>query len=497
MQKNVIVNLIGQILVGLMTIIFVPIYVKYLGQEGYGLISFFVVIQAFLNLLDMGLTATLGKELAKYTGGSYTKSTIRDLIRTYEILALVIIGMGFLLIASLSNFIAEYWLKGNSISKDSIQQAIILMGLLFSARFLEGIYRGIIIGLQEHVTYNIMNMLFSTLKWAGVIVILEYFGGTAKVFLAWQILITMLVIIVFRKYVNLKIPNPTLNPKFDKIHIYRNWQFTRGMALITLTVFAITNIDKIIVSNYLNLSNFGIYNLILTMAAMISMLTAPITQTLLPKLTQNIAEKNFNEYQRNFNIGSQLIVSSVGVIGILIAFYPEEVFYIWTGNRQLASEIFIYLRIYCIGTLFNCLLVMPYLAQLAKEQTQLTVKINMASVIILTPALLYFVPKFGLIAAVSVWCVYALASFIITPRFAFKNIEIIKLSNWYKYDVFIPLALPICVLTASKFISIDFNNKLHTLSYLVLLGVLTMIIAVISCGLLREILSEKIKKIFH
>jgi len=494
MSINIIVNLLGQIWVGLMAILFVPTYVRYLGSEGYGLISFFAVMQGFLGLLDMGLTATLGKESAKYIGGSYTKSAIKDLIRTYEILALVIIVTAVMVTTLLSEYIAQNWLKASSMSINAIEQAIILMGILFSVRFLEGFYRGIIIGLQEHLIYNIINATFATLKWAGVLVVLEYYGGTAKIFLLWQIIITLFLVIVFRKFVNIKIPNPAINPKFNKIYIYKNWRFTKGMALITLSVFALTNIDKIIVSKFLDLTTFGNYNLIITISVVLTIMTAPIAQTLLPKLTQNIAGRQIKEYEKNFNIGSQLIAATAGCVGILIAFYPAEIFYIWTNDVILSKKLALYLRIYCIGTVFNCLLVMPYLAQLAKEQTLLTVKANMVTVIILTPALMYFVSEFGLMAAVMVWCIYNICSFIITPRYAFKNIDDLKLLNWYKYDVIIPLILPICILAVSKLIPLNFENRIYALINLSVLGALAMISAVISCTSLREMLSRSVKR---
>ena len=55
-----------------MGLIFVPVYIKYLGIESYGLIGFFASMQAWFALLDMGMTPTLGREIARFTGGSRT-----------------------------------------------------------------------------------------------------------------------------------------------------------------------------------------------------------------------------------------------------------------------------------------------------------------------------------------------------------------------------------------------------------------------------------------
>lgn len=42
---------------------FIPRYIKYPGIEAYGLIGLFALLQAWLSLLDTGMTPTLGREL--------------------------------------------------------------------------------------------------------------------------------------------------------------------------------------------------------------------------------------------------------------------------------------------------------------------------------------------------------------------------------------------------------------------------------------------------
>jgi hypothetical protein len=54
-----------------MSLAFVPLYIKYLGIEAYGLIGIFVMLQAWLTLLDMG---ALGREMARFTGGGHDAS---------------------------------------------------------------------------------------------------------------------------------------------------------------------------------------------------------------------------------------------------------------------------------------------------------------------------------------------------------------------------------------------------------------------------------------
>jgi len=47
-----------------MGVAFVPLYIKYLGVEAYGLIGIFAILQSMLALLDMGMKPTLSRELS-------------------------------------------------------------------------------------------------------------------------------------------------------------------------------------------------------------------------------------------------------------------------------------------------------------------------------------------------------------------------------------------------------------------------------------------------
>jgi hypothetical protein len=53
-----------------MGLAFIPLYIKYHGIEAYGLIGLFALLQAWLGLLDMGMTPILGREMARFTGGT-------------------------------------------------------------------------------------------------------------------------------------------------------------------------------------------------------------------------------------------------------------------------------------------------------------------------------------------------------------------------------------------------------------------------------------------
>jgi O-antigen/teichoic acid export membrane protein len=69
LKKNLIANYLGQAWRALVGLAFIPLYIRYLGIEAYGLIGIFAILQAWLALLDLGLRPALGREMARFTGG--------------------------------------------------------------------------------------------------------------------------------------------------------------------------------------------------------------------------------------------------------------------------------------------------------------------------------------------------------------------------------------------------------------------------------------------
>ena len=173
-KRNIIANYLGQALTGFMALAFLPLYIEYLGMEAYGLIGFFVVMQGLLMLLDIGMTPTLNREMARFTAGAYSPQRIRELLRSLELICcgvavVVMVGMW-----SVSRYLATDWLKTESLSIDTITHALIVMAFVVGMRLCEGIYRGSLYGLEQQVWYNTAYTLPTVLRYGGALAILEW-----------------------------------------------------------------------------------------------------------------------------------------------------------------------------------------------------------------------------------------------------------------------------------------------------------------------------------
>jgi len=146
LKRNLIANFVGKGWAALMGIAFIPLYIKFMGIESYGLVGFFTTLQAVFVLLDLGLTTTLNREIARYSALPEKSQEMRDLVRTLET---IYWGLAFCIgavVLMLSPFIARGWVKADTLSVEVVQQSIMLMGLVMAFQWPLGFYSGGLLG---------------------------------------------------------------------------------------------------------------------------------------------------------------------------------------------------------------------------------------------------------------------------------------------------------------------------------------------------------------
>jgi len=157
-KTNIIANFAGRFVIAVLSIIFVPVYLRYLSVEIYGIIGFFASIQSFLFLLDGGISPTLNREVARLSAFPEKAQELRDLSRTLEILCWAIGVLVCVIALVVSPIAAGYWLKSVTIPTEIVRDSLMIMSVNFAFQWAIGFYTGGMYGLQEQKLLNILNV---------------------------------------------------------------------------------------------------------------------------------------------------------------------------------------------------------------------------------------------------------------------------------------------------------------------------------------------------
>ena len=440
LKKNVVANYFGQGWQALMGLAFIPLYIRYLGIEAYGLIGIFALLQAWLALIDMGMKPALGREMARFTGGAHNAQSIRDLLRSIELIGIAIAGGVALGIWAASGWLASHWVTAKNLPVEVVAQAFAVMGVVTALRFIENIYVSSIVGLQRQVLQNIVTSITATARGLGAIGVLAWVSPTIEAFFFWQGLISLMTLALFAGVVYRALPPAPLHARFSGSALIGIWRFSAGMMAITFLALLLTQIDKILLSRLLTLESFGYYVLAGVVANGLYMLTGPITTAFYPRFTELATNGDEVALRALYHEGAQLVTVLMGAAAMVLMVFGDRVLRLWTGDPALAQQVAPLMAVLALGTLFNGLMWIPYQMQLAHGWTSLTIKVNIVAVSLLVPAILWVVPAYGAIGAAWVWVTLNAGYLIFAIPLMHRRLLPADKWRWYRQDVAVPLA---------------------------------------------------------
>lgn len=480
LKKNIIANYLGQGWIALMQLAFIPLYIKYLGMEAYGLIGIFAVLQAGLLLLDMGMTPTLSREMARYTAGAHTPQSIRELLHSLEMLCLALAFLIAISVWLVSGWFAQYWLKAEQLPLNTVSEAIAIMGLVAALRFVESIYRGAILGLQTHVWLNAVTATLATARGLGAVGILVWVSPTIEAFFVWQGCISLVSVIVLALHVHRALPVAALPVCFSKQALSGVWSFAQGMIATTFFSLLLTQVDKILLSRMLILETFGIYMLAATVANALTLLVAPLAQGYYPRFTELVTRQDEPGLIAAYHQGSQLMTVMVVPVALILIFHGEAVLYLWTGDAILARNSAPLVALLALGTAFLGLMNIPYMLQLAYGWSTFAAKVNAVIVAVQIPILFWATSRYGAIGAAWVWVAITSSYIFVVMHIMHRYLLPKEKWAWYWRDNVLPTAAAACVAYAGTWIHLVEPSKLEQLAQLIAIGFASFVAALLA-----------------
>jgi len=440
LKKNVAANYFGQCWQALMSLAFVPLYIKYLGMEAYGLIGIFAILQAWLVLLDIGMKPALAREMARFTAGAHNAQSIRDLLRSIELIGIAVAGAIALGIWVASGWLATHWVTVKHLPLEAVAHAFAIMGLVAALRFVQDIYVSSSVGLQLQVQQNMVLCITSTVRGLGAVALLAWVSPTIKAFFLWQGLLSVITVVVFAGIVYRALPIAPRPARFSGPALMRIWRFATGIVAITFLALLISQVDKILLSRLLTLDAFGYYALAAVVTGLLPMMTGPISSALYPRFTELATNGDEATLRRVYHQGAQAATVLMGSAAMVLIFFGYRALRLWTGNPSLAQKVAPLVAVMALGTLLNGLILIPYQLQVAHGWTSLYIKVNIVAISLQIPVVLLVVPAYGAIGAAWVWVALNAGYVMFQIPLMHRRLLPADKWRWYARDVAVPLA---------------------------------------------------------
>lgn len=470
--RNLVAGIANSVCSAVVGLAVVPFYLKYLGVEAYGLIGFYTTALMLLSLLDLGLAATINREVARSVE-TESLADIRGLLQTlypvYFGTAVLIALIGFLI----SPLIAEYWLQSKKFNSDILKNILTMMILVVACRWPIGLYLGALMGMQRIVLASAINMLVVVVGSVGGVFVLAFVSADIEAFFLWQACVAVLYVLLIRRCAWRLIGRDEKNQfSFDRLK--KIWRFSIGMSGVAVTGVILIQLDKIVLSRMLTLEEFGHYTLAGVLASGLYVVLTPVFNAIYPRMSAMVVSGDIQRLTIFYKVGTRLFLAVLLPIATTAIIFSKEIVYLWTGDKAISESSAPIVSVMLVGTTLNGIMHFPYALQLAYGETRLPFIINCVLLATMLPLLYLLTARFGAFGGGVAWAalntIYVLVGTLVTHKYLLRGVGL----KWLSIDVALPLVVTSVISGCGcYFVQAQTDSIFLRLAFGVMLGMLS------------------------
>lgn len=430
-RRNTLANYAGTLSQAFLGFLFIPLYIKYLGIESYGLVGFSVSLGAVLRLADLGMSSTLSREFARLSTAPDSVERMRGLLKTMQAVYWGIsLLLGVVMIAA-APVIAGRWINAGSIDAATVKNAVLLMGLTALAQGVISLYLGGVFGLQRHSLGNLINVILAVLRYGGAVAALALISPTIETFFAYQLGVASIGALAAGILLWRLLPRASVPSRFQPARLKPVWRFAAGMSVNSALWLALSQMDKIILIKVLPLRVFGYYAVAATAASAVSYLGGPLYTTFLPRYTQLYAAGDEARLRATYRISSRLNALIIVPAVVFLALFSREALLAWTRDPAIAANAHVFLSLLAIGNGLNQLAYLSSALQVAAGWVRLGIYANAAGVVFIVPALVIATRWYGGVGAAAAWIALSFGFILIYVNLLHARVLKGEARQWY------------------------------------------------------------------
>jgi O-antigen/teichoic acid export membrane protein len=479
--RNTALSYAGQAYALLVGILIMPFYLGHLGAEAYGLIGFFSVVQAWLQLLDAGLSPSLVRAVAHQQGAAAAERRTGRLLRSFEMIFLPLAAVCCLAMYLGSGWIAVHWLNAKVLSAQTLIDCIGLMGIIIALRLYSTLYKSGIQGLEQHAWLNTANVIIATLRYFGGLLLVSTYSQDPIDFFIFQAVVGLIEALMFAARAYQQMPTPTWHTGFDWALVKPMVPFAANMSGAAILWILLTQIDKVLLSELLPLHEYGYFSLVALITTGIMMLSNPVAQTLLPRLTVLVAEGRRDDMHALFLAAHRFICTFLFPLAALIALHADSMVYAWSGDQEAAQWCHAILPWYALGSAIMAVSAFQFYLQYACGEMRLHMQYSVVSALITVPVMFAAIHYHGAFGAAIAWFVLRLVSLAVWPAIVHNTLAPGIHGQWLRDITRISVMTGIgLVLSEPVFRAIAGQDRLSTFAGLAVSGLITLIVVAAS-----------------
>nr|WP_276082329.1 flippase [Methylobacterium sp. GC_Met_2] len=395
--RNYSINSIGPIINFLVAIITLPIYIKYVGNERYGVISIIWILLGYAGFLDLGLSRASENALAKATVyRSIERSSI--IISTVAMNASLGIVGAFLIYVFASVFFG-YFVATTPAMNDEIRASLPWVAAFFPLALVNGIVTGSLDSREKFFSANVISVFGAVIGQIVPAICAVYVTPKLDVVVPAAVIARAAGVVTGLLYVFFLerpiIRNSVKISTIKKLLSYGGW----------ITVTSVVNpllvsLDQFVIGSVVGIGTVTYYAVSVTLVTRLQIFATAMARTLFPRLSRAGSEE-----ARELAEKAMILLSFGFALPCCAAILTiKHILNIWMGS-DFSNSATLISQILLLGGWINGAAQIPFGVLQAQGRPDITAKFHAAELLPFAIVLWALASNFGLTGAAIAWSI--------------------------------------------------------------------------------------------
>lgn len=398
--SDVFWNLLGQIAPLLAAVISIPLLIKHIGTDKFGMVTIAWMLIGYFSLFDFGIGRAL-TQLISQRLAERKETTVLSLIWTGNLLILGLGVIASLVLILLCDSIVYHWLNiPESLRIEAAQGLLMIAPAIPLTVFATGT-RGVLEAYQEFRAINLLRIPLGIFMFAAPVLVLPF--STSLVAISFALMLTRLITaIAFLWLCTKKVPS-FWQVRFDRQQIPVLFGFGGWMTVSNVISPIMVQMDRFFIGSLLTISAVTYYTTPYEVIIKLLIIPAAIAGVAFPDFARMYGNKLWAEIRATYR--KAVKYSLVVALPALIAIIGAPLFLRLWLNETFAEQSSLVLKILAVGVFINGLAHIPYALLQGMGKPHITAVLHILELIVYIPLLLFFIKQYGINGAALAWLI--------------------------------------------------------------------------------------------
>ena len=274
-------NLAGSILVTLVSLVTVPLYLRAIGHERYGVLLLFWLLLGYFGLFDLGLGRAIAQRIAAFSASSEDARA-----RVFWTALLLNAGFGILggaVACGVAQFALRHWASVPVDLRLEAAGVVPWLALAVPLLTVSGVLAGALQGRERFLTLNVVQVLASTASQAVPLAVAACLAPDIRLLVPTILLIRVLTCVVLLLLCGRHVPLGS-RPALDRALLRPLLGYGGWVSVTSLIGPLLSTLDRFLIGGLAGARAVTQYAVPFNLAARLGMLPGSLSSALFPRL---------------------------------------------------------------------------------------------------------------------------------------------------------------------------------------------------------------------